>query len=457
MPYMAKFPSIGAIQNFDQTDLPTWRQVPGAIDWDGRRLFIFSPDNSLVKVDSLDTFATVVAAQAYVPANFAWGAKFGPDGMLYGAGGAGPNDARINKMDPAAPGTVVDFFGAAGGGFQFETDATHWAVPSDMDIVMGPDGMAYAVSTAFNASQTSNEVSIINLTTMTWTGVNFFADTPRGVVTRGLTVAGVAHAFLLSTAGASETASFYDVTIQGIGMTGMTKVATISATDLGPGWTHIDQTLGMMLDETDGNVMAFIAENALQNWGSGNNYSAFTLARGSNAHDYRSLVNGNIGHDPISSPSFWLDLGPSGPVEQRLVKININTGRIMWTLQGNGPPSGLGLTNSNRVRFGLYCYMDFVGLFNLPVHQIRTLQGTDTPQLLNTISQQTQFFSDTTGEIVVACGYSNLGNPIPHGTTPNNFGGWAMLGSVTPPFQPPGGLFVLRHLNQALHYQRVRE
>lgn len=456
MPFVAKFPSIGAIQNFDQTDVPSYTSAVGAIDWVGRRLFIVSTGNNLVQVNSLDTWGELIPGTACPAGAYLFGAKFGPDEMLYSAGQAGPNDARINKFDPAAPGTLVSFFGAVGGPFQFVTDATHWAIPFDMDVLVAPDGNAYSVSTAFNASQTSNEVAVLNLTAMAWTGANFATDTPRGAVTRGANAGGQAHAYIVSTTAASLVAGFYDLAISGLGAVTYAKVADIAAADLGTGWTHVDEAPGAMLDETDGNIMAFLRESALPGYGSGNSYALGDMVT-SAGHDFQSLHGTNLGNTPATSPTDWLDLGPAGPVETRLVKINPATGAVIWSVVCSPASPGIGLINSNRVRFGLYCVVETSPSFSIHMHQIRTLQGTDTPVALNTIDAATQFFSDETGEVVVACNsYSQLGTPVPHGSTPSNFTGFALLGSATPPFQPPGGLVVPRRLNIDIHYHRVK-
>jgi len=439
MPTAAKFPAAGAIQNFALTSGFNFSAPRMAVDWEGRRLFLYNTGTSLMQVNSLDTWAVTTAPTA--TGSFASGMQFGVDGNLYGVTLA-TNCGKLHKVDPTALGTDVATFGNASSGFG--TTASTWAFPNDFDTVQG-SGSAFLVSASVVANV--HEVTVLNLTTMAWGGRNLTTDQGNGVVSRG-SPNGSPQAFVVCANNPSTFLSLYQVLVSDL--PNFVRVASIPAASINANWTHVSRLAALLLDETDGNVILHLTEDALQGWASSTSYSVGALVS-SVGHDWQGLTASNLNNPPATSPSNWLDLGVSGPVEPRIVKISVASGAILWSvvLQATVPGVAPGLMQQSRIRFGLYCFFDNAvgpgsGLYNF--HQIRTGSGIDTPQVLNNIQATWQFFDDSEGYLVMSCAYTQTSPPppIPNGATPSSFAGAATLGSVTPPFQPAGGVAVLR-------------
>jgi hypothetical protein len=319
---------------------------------------------------------------------------------------------------------VVSFFGAAAGGFQFDTDATHWHVTNDADSIVSHSAH-YLVSTAFQSSQTNNQVSVLNLDTMAWAPPNFNTDEGRPSVTRGLDHGGNGCAYLVGAASQSIALNIYRLEVDNLGVPTMAKIWTKAPHDVTADWTHFDGPQGCMLDETDGNVIFFMNIIACTAWNVGVSYAlgAFSSKGG---HDYRSLVAANIGHDPTSSPTQWEDRGVSSGSDARIVKINITTGVIMWNVAVGSLPSSLGRVNSNLIQYGLFGYISpatpRVATF------IRTLTGqVIAGTALNNFFADDQFWRDLDGMWLGEVSWIHSGIPDPHGTTPSSISGWATL------------------------------
>jgi hypothetical protein len=419
----AQIPDISEIQNFDTSDFTGFINGGKDVDWVNGLLYLGGAQNAEVKSCNLATWDTHDAVQASAGL-YNDLIVVGEDGNLYTQHGAGPNCGRINKIDPSALATVVDFFGDAAGGFQFDTDATHWHVSYDVDSIVS-HSVHYLVSTAFQPSQTNNQVSVLNLDTMAWAPPNFNTDEGRPSVTRGLDHAGDGCAYIIGMANPSIELNLYRVSVDALGVPTMVKLFTKAPHDVDASLTHFESPQGCVLDETDGNIIFRFPINGIAAWNVGVTYAAGAYSSKS-GHDYRSLIAGNIGHDPTSSPTQWEDRGASSAVQAWIAKINITTGDIMWAVAVGSLPSSLGRMNSSLIQYGLYGYISpavpRVATF------IRTLTGqVITNANLNNFFADNQFWRDLDGSWIGQVQWAHLGLPDPHGTTPSSFNGWGVL------------------------------
>jgi hypothetical protein len=85
-----------------------------------------------------------------------------------------------------------------------------------------------------------------------------------------------------------------------------------------------------------------VPSSSAADWASGTTYAINALANGSDGVTYKSLSNGNIGHDPISSPAFWQSQGFLTPWTTVFVG---GAGSINWLqIGGTEFPMGVGLS-----------------------------------------------------------------------------------------------------------------
>jgi hypothetical protein len=94
-------------------------------------------------------------------------------------------------------------------------------------------------------------------------------------------------------------------------------------------------------------VTSTVLENDAPVWGAGTTYPLGGQVIRTGAHRiYESLSAGNIGHDPVSSPALWLDVGPTNRwamFDEALGTVTTTeSGSIVVTL-GAGPVSGVAL------------------------------------------------------------------------------------------------------------------
>lgn len=440
---VANVPNNGGIQNFDTTALnPTFRDNTGAdIDFDGRRLFMPETTGGF-QVLSLDTYK--LTAGPFTTPQAASGLVYAEDGFLYGQAGGGANVATLSRINPDT-GAVMATFGMTAGPFVFATSATTWAVPRSIDTLKVND-TTFLVSTALNSSQTSNELAILNLGNDSLTAISFVEtfslDEAQGVVTKGNQIGNLGQAHVLAWGDFQTTPHAVEIglyTVQlAAGIAGMRKIANVTPSALGTNWTHISGLAGIILDETDGNILAHVSEAAIPAYNGSNTYTSATLVSNL-GHDFRSLQNANTGNTPtIGGTSFWADLGASGPVENRITKLNVKTGAMIWSVVVTSTANGNNV-NSSRIRFGRYNYLDF----NSPhsnMRSIATATGTDTVSSNLAVTTGVQITDDFTGNVYFNATYGGGSAPAPIGATPSGgFADWATLGPgpASPAAIPP--------------------
>lgn len=434
---VAGFPTITGVQNFDLTTFTggNYRDDMATVDWDNKRLYIHSAANALIGIDDTSTFANIVPAAA--APNYQYCMTAGEDGFFYYAGGAGPNCTALHKTGLLTPAADISVFGVSGGPFQFTTDATHWSVPIDMDVVTTSGG-SWMVSVAGEFSQTNNEVPVIDLVAMQWTGFSLHMDEPPGAVTRG-SLAGVDSGGCAFTVGVSKDQLAVGVYRVNCSLApSAVKVGTTAAAGFGPGWTHITSFSGMCLDETDMNLIALCTTNVALQWHVGDTYPIGEL-RQQSGHDYTNLVAGNTGHDPTTSPTFWRDLGPTSATQAAIVKLNRRDGSVMWTNPIKSTPSANSFNfNATRIRHGVFCYLDpssnGAGRWFV---EINTVTGVATYIQTTGMFGDVCWYNDTTGQIISSMTYASGGGaPARIGTTPSSFTSYASLGPAAGPAVP---------------------
>jgi hypothetical protein len=439
---IGNFPAVQGIQNFDLSTFTggNYRDDIATVDWDNGHLYIHSAANGLIGVVSTSTFLNVVPAAAN--ANYQYCMTVGENGFVYYAGGGGPNCTILHKAGLLTPAADIATFGVAGGPFQFVTDANHWSVPIDMDVITTGTGN-WLVSIAADASQTNNEVPVINLDTMQWSGFSLQMDEPPAAVTRGSPVDSDRYGFAFTVGVAANKLGVGLYRVNCVPILSATKVKLIPASTFGVGWTHVDSIVGLIIDETDGNLICHAASNAIAAYNGATSYFLGDRAS-AGGHDYSSLSSGNIGHAPAGSPSFWKDLGPS-VVGSAIVKFtSYAAGGVMWSVPIGAIPSTPNANmNCSRVKHGVYCYMDpavFGGVRSFV--SINTLTGAFTRTTEENLFADVMYYNDYTGQGIFSCSWADLGAghvPRPIGTTPGSFNSYASLGHTTgfPAADPP--------------------
>lgn len=435
---IGSFPVVGGIQNFSLATFTgsNYRDDVCSVDWDNKRLYIHSALNGLIGVVDTSTFANIVPAASLAYSLLCM--TVGEDGFVYTAGGGGPNCTILHKSNPLTPAADVASFGVAGGPFNFNTDTTHWSVPTDMDVVTTSSG-SYMVSIAADASQTGNEVPVINLTTMQWTGFSLFMDEAGRAVSRGSKAgADIGTAYTIGITKNSIGVSLYKVNVNFLSAS---KVRIMPASSFGAGWTHVDLIVGLIYDETDGGLITHAQSVAPLAWVVGNSYSLNDLRR-DGGHDYLSLQNGNLGHVPASSPTFWQDLGPT-VAGAAVVKFTAS-GSVMWSVPVGSTPSNPSYNaNASRVQHGVYCYMDPASLAGVrSLVAINTITGAFTRTTESGLFADVGWYNDSTGQTIFSCTYADPGAgqvPRPIGATPSSFASFASLGPAAGPAVPAAG------------------
>ncbi len=427
-------PSVVGIQNFDLSPLTHDNGGP-SIDFDGGRLFIG---------DAFDGKIASYSFPGYTLLHGPVSSVHGNNGLMYDEGGdklygwdLATNVAILNQMDPTTF-AVLNTFGVASS--SMPTDATHWAYPRDVDTV-DVGGATYLVSTALNATQTNGQVSVLALSNMgtilpVWDGQQHHTDEVLGVVCKGKQLKGFGVAWVATmtpNVGGSISLGLYQVLIS-FGTSAMNKIGFITPSAIGTGWTHATDCIGIMLDETDGNIIAQYVSQNLAAWSNLSTYSAGDLAS-SGGHDFVSKVGANTNHSPtIGGDAFWTDLGVS-PVlggfgqDTRIVKINVKTCAVMWSVPIIAGMNGRQLFNQSRCRYGRLTWIDNLGGATAKQHSINTITGVDTvsSNLTFVSLNGQQFTEDYTGNVFVNTSFGT-GTVTPIGTTPSSFNSWATFG-----------------------------
>jgi hypothetical protein len=423
----ANVPTLTGVLQFDLSTMNNNFNGGFEVDWDLGYSVAAHVADSLYVVDDIKTGARIAGPISC--ANVSSGFKLGEDGCIYGAVIAS-NQAilhRINRL------TGVDIVTFGVSSSSFTTDATHWAFPNDFDTFKSGNNL-FLISTAANVSQTSNQVSVLNLGANTtdaiaWDGVVHHLDEGGARVTRGKpTSSGIGRAFVL--AAGSLACGLYQFTVQA-NISSKAKIGLVAATGI-PGWTHFTSLGGICCDETDGHILADVTEVLPPAFASGSTYAAGDLVS-IGGHDYFSLQGSNTGHTPASSPTFWQDLGVSGPAESRIIKISSHTGAVLWSLV----VADSVISNTNRVQHGRLNILTWLSS-NSALSSINTATGvaTVTPNLNSLVGGTPQTTNDLTGEIILKGVYASGGTLAQIGSTSASFTGLMTLGPAAGPAVP---------------------
>jgi len=443
---VADSPDVSGIANFDTSLMTGYAPSLTGIDWDGNRLFVYNSADGTIQVNDLVTLKTKVT-----PVNghhlFDDGITYGEDGYLYGVTGA-TNCGTLHKIDPATM-TEVGKFGLPSSGFG--TSANTWAFPRDFDVVGNSSGETFVVSTSL--INTVKEIAVLNtgigsFTGPSWTGFLLTMDENRGVVTRGKS-GGVPHAWVLSLSGSNGAhgiqLGLYRILCLPGGFGAGYKVATLNTNIFGSHFNYATDLRGIILDETDGNIIVHLDRVNTQAWVISSTYNLGDVQTHA-GHDYISLQGGNTGHTPSGTDAWWQDLGASSPNSEDTIiaKLNVSSGAVMWNNAITDTIPGIGNLNSSRIRHGKYCFKDNAGIGTVPIHEINTLTGAMVDQGIVNVIADYQFYNDTTGELVMNTQYSQtMGSPVPIGSTPTSWTKqWAVFGPAAgppvPAITPPG-------------------
>jgi hypothetical protein len=434
-PGTGNVPTVTGIQNFDLTPMTHHNGGP-SIDFDGGRLFLGNAFDGQIASYSTSTFKLLNGP--VTTANGNNGLLYADDGYLYGWTLA-TNVAILHRMD-ASTFAELATFGVASA--SMPTTATTWAYPKDVDTVT-VNRATYLVSTALNASQTNGQITVLSLTNpdfafapITWDGADHHTDEVWGVVCKGTKIGGLGRAWVVARHNAlsgSAAVGLYRVLIA-FGTSFMNKIGLVAPSAIGTGWTHVTDCPGIVLDETDGNIIGHFTTQTASAWSNVSTYAVNDVVK-SGTHDFASLQPANLNHLPtVGGDAFWTDLGLSGPaLETRIVKINVHTGAVMWSNVVNSTVIHGQIVNQSRIRHGRYNWLDTVSP-NCKVHSINTITGVDTVSAtLGALLGGDQFTDDFTGNVYSDMQFTFGTSPVPIGTTPNSFNSWGTLGPSPAP------------------------
>jgi hypothetical protein len=420
-------PTLTGIRDFDPVNITHMRPQQASVDWTTGKLAVSSPFDGMVVIYNINTFGYVLAPTAYVT-TFDDGCFFGRDDFLYGVQGQ-----TLYKCDPTTAAVLSSFGAGAGTG---HTDNTHWAQPSTYDsIEFG--GTSYLVSTSIQFNITGNEIAVLNLSAMAWTGTNFnIADNTRNaaVVTGGPATVWVLAGSNTNNSEGATSLGLYEISF-GVGITNA-KLASIPAASFGPGWTHVNTIQGLIYDQTDGNIIACVSTVPATAWNSANTYVLNDLVS-AGGHEYISINAANLNNDPTISPLFWTDLGPTGPTDNRMVKVNVSTHAVVWGISFLSPvQSSLGRMGDTVIKRGQICYFD-----SSPPQQafyaINTLTGTFVKTTVLGVTPEGGYFfsNDDLGLFFTFADYVQAaGTPAPIGGAPTSWSSaWTSFAPAGPP------------------------
>lgn len=434
-PGVANVPTLTGVQSFNLSPLAA-RNGGKSIDWDGRRLFLSDASNGQIASYSLDSYKLLNGPANSVQGNS--GLFYGEDGYLYGWVGA-TNVAILKRMDAKTFAELASFGIASS---SMPTDALHWAYPRDVDTVRVGQ-RSYLVSSTVNASQTSGQISVLDLganrlQAIKWDGQDHHTSELLSVVTKGLPQFGMARAWVLAhhnVLNGSAILDLYSVQIAA-GISSMRSIAFVPCSGLGTGWTHISTCYGIVLDETDGNIIGHFTTGDATAYSGATTYGINDIVH-SGTHDFSSKSAGNTNHTPtVGGDTFWTDLGVSGSFPtgaSAIAKINVHSGAVMWHVSVTSGVNSLQLVNQNRIRHGRYNWFD-----GNVIVSINTLTGaaTTSATLAGVTDNNISFTDDFTGNVYADMSYAQGGSPVPIGSTPTSFNTWATFGPAAGPASP---------------------
>lgn len=229
------------------------------------------------------------------------------------------------------------------------------------------------------------------------------------------------------------------------------KINTISPSTIDSTWTFFAGFSALMFDPNDGNVIFFVSTanpsgyNAGTTYNTGNTTTSYAV--GSDGKVYRTLVDGNIGHDPTTDGGVhWALVGPQAAVTYYLVKFTTDYGRLVWrTPVTAAPAAGDNAFPYINLSTGYFVWLESLGLGNFQWRQIDTLTGQSTilyaGQAGVTQLGDAQVFNSDTGDVFTYVTYNHGGAgtsapPVPvnptGGVTANNFTGWSRMNITVP-------------------------
>lgn len=244
----------------------------------------------------------------------------------------------------------------------------------------------------------------------------------------------------------------YQATLIPGGAPAVALARKLSVTPAMFGFTHFTANVDMLGDEYDGNVMLWAQSSPLGAWSGATNYNQYDCVS-SGGHDFESRVGGNLNNLPtVGGDANWNDLGVHDSVGgQKLIKLNVTAGIVMWTVTMIGGLSGY--RNMSRVRYGKFRLLDVAAhaSSNHWLWDIDTINASGnlaaTTDIWNVApSFSKQFYNDTTGQWIAEVNYAQLlgqpGSPTPVGASAAAFNTWGELGptvwayplvTITPP------------------------
>lgn len=236
----------------------------------------------------------------------------------------------------------------------------------------------------------------------------------------------------------AQNLGLYKVIILPGAITPVTCKRELSITPAMFGWTHISGNVDILGDETDGNPIIWAQSSVLGAWASTTTYNQYDCVTNA-GHDFESLAGGNLNNTPtVGGTASWRDLGVHQAVaEQNAIKVNVQTGAVMWTVKMVG--GLLGYRQMTRVRYGKLRLLDVAAISssNHSLWDIDTINATGTLAATTLIwnvapDAAKQFYNDKTGQWIAGVGYGFLngqpGSPSPIGATATTFNTWGELG-----------------------------
>lgn len=422
-------PTVTGLSAFLAPNDPSTNHKITAIDWDNFRVYSSTRPTaftSVVNVFDIRTQAAVISALPDPTSNATDDSLIYGDGKLYASGGG--TGTGIFQLD-ATTLSILQTFGT----ITSPASATHVSPVGDWCLLPYSQGDHYIVI----SSRFSNEIAFFRPLPISWGGTNYTTTEGAAVccnANRHDAPRAVASAWVIGTpvTNPSRSTSLYKLVVSPLASSFTTK-QTIPAASVDASWTHISAVSIVFLDETDLNVIALFREGALAAFSSGTTYAVGAMVS-SSGRDYQSRVASNVGNTPASSPTQWLDLGVSGPVQSRLLKLNPYSGSVLWSINVGldagftfGP---IGFGAGIRVKNGHLAWIESTngsGSANNVLHNINTLTGADVTSTLHGISPDTcQYYNDVYGQLIFNTFYDNFsgtypGAPTNISPTPANF------------------------------------
>jgi hypothetical protein len=436
-----RIPDVSGIESFHSSVNSLNTHNGSCIDWDARRIYIYSRTTGESQVVNIDTLEAVVSV-TNTDINGNSMLRTDADGILFSYGPTF-NSTSLTKVNQATLATI-SVFGADT--ISFVTTHTQWAIPADF-ICAKAGGIGFIVSASLQSPQTNNEVAVLNTDTMAWTGTSFHTDpdqnTTNSIMCAGPVTSSSAVVYLTTLNATfvdthSLYFSIYAVTVNADNIHTMEKLFAVQAAAVG--WTHLDAVDALYLDETDDNLIAVLQAAALVAYNAGATYSIGDLAS-SAGHDFVSLQNGNTGNTPAASPTFWRDLGIATVDGAQIVKINAVTGAVLWIVPQTFSIGARIMYQNARITKGLFCFFtpDFVH-HTQNFYQINTATGAFTTTVVNgVLTTVIQFWNSDTGEMIFGGDYTQAaGTPVPIGSTPTSFTALLARWGPAPPATPVG-------------------